>query len=159
RRFLRNIPLSVVATLALTVALSSTVFSVLDAVFIRPLPYRGVDRIFSMRTISPQGYTQPASYPELIDWRRQSASFATLAAYNNFKAMNGEIGGSAVAVHAVMTSDNFFEIFGVSPVLGRTFEKGEEDSGRNFVAVLSDEAWQTIFSSRPSVIGEKIKLD
>jgi predicted permease len=156
---LRHTPVSVIATLALTVALSTTVFSVLDAVFIRPLPYRGIDRIFAMRTISPQGYTQPASYPEFTDWRRQSAPFAALAGYSSYKAMNAEIGGSAVAIRAVMASDNFFEIFGVSPILGRTFEKGEEDSGRKFVAVLSNEIWQTMFGSRPSAIGEKIKLD
>ena len=58
-----------------------------------------------------------------------------------------------------MASDNFFEIFGVSPLLGRTFDKGEEDAGRNYVAVVSNETWQTMFGSRPSTIGEKIKLN
>ena len=55
---------AVIATLALTVGLCTTVFSVLDAVFIRPLPYHDASRIFSVLTYSPQGYSQPASYPE-----------------------------------------------------------------------------------------------
>jgi hypothetical protein len=121
---------TVVGTLALTVALSTTVFSVLDAVFVRPLPYHEADQIFSLQTISPQGYTQPASYPDFLDWRRESQSFATLAAYNNFKSVNAELGGTAISLHSVMTSDNFFDVFGVKPLLGRTFEKGEEEPGR-----------------------------
>ncbi|HEY3739891.1 MAG TPA: ABC transporter permease [Bryobacteraceae bacterium] len=151
--------MTVVGTLALTVALSTTVFSVLDAVFIRPLPYKEADRIFALRTISPQGYQQPASYPEFNDWRREAASFATVAGYNNFKSVNAEIGGSAISLDSVAVSDNFFDIFGVQPMLGRAFEKGSEDEGRNYVVVLSNEVWRTTMGSRANAIGEKIKLD
>jgi putative ABC transport system permease protein len=151
--------LIVIGTIGLTVALSTTVFSVLDAVFLRPLPYHEADRIVAMRTISPQGYTQPASYPEYLDWRRESTGFATLAGYNTFKTVNAEMGREAVSLHGVTTSDNFFDVFGVQPMLGRTFEKGEEEPGRNFVVVLSNEVWRTMMASRTDAIGAKIKLD
>jgi putative ABC transport system permease protein len=148
----------VILTLALTIGLSATVFSVLDTVFLRPLPYRQPERIFSLRTWSPQGYTQPASYPEFVDWQRESRKFATLAAYSAISGINAEFGGSAVAVRAVAASDNFFDVFGVPPLLGRTFEKGEEDSGRRFVTVLSYEVWSGFFGARRDVIGTSIRI-
>ena len=152
--------LTVIATLGLTVALATTVFSVLDAVFLRPMPYHQPDRIFSLRTISPQGYTQPASYPELLDWRREAAPSSNVAAYSGVLAdVNVELNGAAVSLHSVSTTDNFFDAFGVRPLLGRTFERGEEDSGRGFVAVLSNEVWHDLFGARPDAIGAKIKVD
>jgi hypothetical protein len=150
---------AVIATLALTVSLSTTVFSVLDAEFIRPLPYNQPDRIFSLRTYSPQNYTQPASYPEYLDWRRDAKCFSALAAYNNSSSVNLENEGTAIALPAVSTSDNFFDVFAVRPILGRTFVPGEELPGRNFVAVWSNEVWYSVFGGRPGVLSSKIKLD
>ena len=151
--------LTVIATLGLTVGLSTAVFSVMDAVFLRPLPYDQPDRIFSLRTYSPQGYTQPASYPEFLDWRRDAAAFSTVGAYNSFQSVNAELAGGAVSLHAVAASDNFFDVLGVKPLLGRTFNRGEEEPGRNFVAVLSQEVWRDFFGARTDAIGAKIKLD
>ncbi len=150
---------TVITTLGLTIGLVTTVSSVLDAVFIRPLPYHEVDRIFALRTISPQGYTQPASFPEYLDWRRDSASFASTAGYLPFGNANVETGDSAISLHSVSVTDNFFDVLGVKPILGRTFEKGEEDAGRNAVTVLSNEVWRNYFGARRDVIGSKIKLD
>jgi putative ABC transport system permease protein len=150
--------LTVIVTLGLTVGLSTTVFSVLDAVFLRPLPYRQAERIFSLRTYSPQGYTQPASYPEFVDWRRESQDFANLAAYSAIVGINAEIGGAPLPVRAVAGSDNFFEVFGVKPLLGRTFVKGEEEPGRQFVAVLSYEVWHDLLGGRRDVLGTGIKI-
>jgi len=149
---------AVIATLGLTVGLSTTVFSVLEAVFIRPLPYREPGRIFSVRTYSPQGYTQPASYPEYLDWRRETRAFSALAAFSDFKSVNAELPSGAVSLHAVATSRNFFDVFGVSPAIGRVFERGEEDQGRNNVAVLSDEVWRDLFDGRREAVGSKFKL-
>jgi putative ABC transport system permease protein len=151
--------IAVIATLGLTVGLSTTVFSVLDAVFIRPLPYHGADRIFAIRSYSPQGYTQPASYPEYLDWRRETKSFSALAGYSSFKNVNAELPSGPVSLHGVATSTNFFDVFGVKPAMGRVFEAGEEDAGRNNVAVLSDEVWRNLFDARADAIGSKIKLD
>ena len=161
-RMIRNNPgfaFVVIATLALTVALGTTVFSVLYAVFIQPLPYHQPDRIVSLRTISPQNYQQPASYPEFLDWRRDARSFSALAAYSTYGSVNFQTGGASIALHSVAASDNFFDVFGVKPTLGRTFQPGEEQPGRNFVTVLSHEVWQTQFGGRPDALGSKVKLD
>jgi hypothetical protein len=118
--------LVVIVTLALTIGLSTTVFSVLEAVFLRPLPYQQPQRIVAVKTISPQGYEQPASHPEFLDWRREVHSFSALAAYNAYGSVNFQSDAASTALHAVSTSDNFFDIFGVKPTLGRTFTNGEE---------------------------------
>src|SRR5690349_1005212 len=138
-RLIRKSPglaFAVIATLALTVGLCATVFSVMDAVFLRPLPYKDASRIYALRTYSPQGYTQPASYPEYVDWSREMHGFSALAAYNDFRSVNAELPTGAVSLHTLATSANFFDVFGVKPVLGRTFEPGEEQPGSNNVAVL-----------------------
>ncbi len=161
-RIVRKSPrltLAIVGTLALTVGLCTTVFSVLDTVFIRPLPYDQPSRIFSLQTYSPQNYTQPASYPEFVDWRREATAFSALAAYNSFSSVNFESGGTAISLPAVSASDNFFQVFGVKPVLGRTFAPGEEQAGRNFVVVLSYEVWRSLLGGRADVLGAKVKLD
>ncbi len=161
-RMLRKSPrftLAVIGTLALTVSLSTTVFSVVDAVFIRPLPYNQPSRIFSLRTYSPQNYTQPASYPEYLDWRRDTKAFSALAAYSSYSSVNFENGGTAISLPAVSTSENFFDVFGVKPMLGRTFAPGEEQPGRNFVVVLSNEVWRSLFGARPDALGARVKLD
>ncbi len=151
--------LIVILTLGLTLALSTTVFSVLDAVFVRPLPYGQPERIFSIATYSPQGYTQPASYLEYLDWKRETKAFSALAAYNAWTSVNAQTALGAVSLHSVSTSDNFFDVFGVKPYLGRTFAPGEEQPGRNLVAVLSNEVWRSFFSARTDAIGSKISLD
>jgi putative ABC transport system permease protein len=149
----------VVLALTLTIGMSTAVFSSIYAVLIRPLPFDHPERIVSLETWSPQGYTQPASYPEYLDWRRENHTLAALAVFNSYGSANFEALSGAIALPRVESSDNFFEVFGVPALLGRTFSKGEDQPGRNGVAVLSYEVWQQQFASQPSVIGQIIRLD
>jgi len=148
-----------VLTLGLTIGISTVVFSVIDAVLLRPLPYDHPDRIYSLHTYSPQSYTQPASYPEYLDWRRDNHVFSALAAYSAYGSANVEGPSGAVALPRVMATDNFFDVFGIAPVLGRTFAPGEDQPGRNDVAVLSYEIWQQNFGGQENAIGQTMKID
>jgi putative ABC transport system permease protein len=150
---------TVVLTLGLAIGISTAVFSVIHAMLIRPLPYHHPARIFCLQPWSPQGYTQAASYPEYLDWRRQNRAFSALAAYSFFGSANFEGPSGPVAVPRVWGTDNFFAVFGVAPFLGRTFGYGEDQPGRNDVAVLSYEVWQQYFGSQASAIGQRIELD
>ncbi|MFZ0593776.1 MAG: ABC transporter permease [Bryobacteraceae bacterium] len=151
---------TIIATLALTVGLATTVFSVLDAVLIRPLPYHQPDRIVALQPYSPQGYTQPASFPEYLDWRRDNRVFSALAGYNTiFGGANLEGPGGPVALNSVLTTDGFFDVFDIKPLIGRTFMRGEDEPGRNAVVVLSYEVWKSAFGARRDVIGSKVELD
>jgi putative ABC transport system permease protein len=150
---------TVIATLALSIGITAAIFSVLYAMLIRPLPYRDADRIVAIQPRSPQGYTQPASYPEYLDWRRMNHSLAALAGYSAFSTLNFEGPQGPVALHATEGTDNFFDVFGVTPILGRTFAPGEDQEGKNDVLVLSYEVWRQYFGGRRNVIGEKVKLE
>ena len=150
---------TVIATLALSIGITAAVFSVLYAMLIRPLPYGQPERIVALETRSPEGYTQPASYPEYVDWRRLSHGFSALAGYSDFSSVNFEGPAGPIALHAVRGTDNFFDVFGVSPILGRTFAAGEDQDGKNDVVVLSYEVWQQLFGGETSAVGQKVKLD
>src|SRR5271156_4248775 len=144
-RQLRKSPgfgMTVIATLALSIGITAAIFSVLYAMLIRPLPYNHPESIAALQPRSPQGYTQPASYPEYLDWRRMNHSLAVLAGYSSFGTVNFEGPQGPIALHAVEATDNFFDVLRVGPILGRTFAPGEDQEGKNDVLVLSYEVWQ-----------------
>ncbi len=161
-RQLRKSPgftLTAVATLALGTGVTAAVFSVIYAVMIQPLPYDHPETIVVPQTFSPQGYTQPASYPEYLDWRNQSHSFTAFAAVSAFRRINLEGPAGPVSLRLTQGSDNLFDVFGVNPILGRTFSPGEDQPGKNNVVVLSYEVWQQNFGGARDVIGRVVRLD
>ena len=148
-----------VLTLALGLGAAAAVFSVMDAMLIRPLPFDHPERILITNTRSAAGYTQSFSVPDYKDLRNSMP--ATLAAFAGFETVNAnlQLPAGPLSVNAVRSSDNYFQIFGVSPMLGRTFARGEDENGRNDVAVLSHGAWRTYFNADPGVVGRTINLD
>jgi predicted permease len=162
-RQLRRAPgfaFTVVLTLALSVGVATAVFSVIDAVVLQPLPYANPDRIVSIESTSPSGYSQRTSWPSLQDERAQAHAFAALAGFSNYAKVTVETpSGSPVSLSSVRSTDNFFQVFGVHPILGRTFLPGEQQQGNNDVAVLSYDVWQTDFSGDRDVLNRPVKLD
>lgn len=149
---------TVIVTLALSIGITTAVFSVLYAMVIRPLPYRDVSRIVVLDTRSDGGGPEGPSWPEYEDWRRMSRSFTAMAAFVTGSAdMDG--GAGPMVIHEVQGTDNFFDVFGVNPILGRTFAPGEDRPGKNDLVVLSYETWQQQFGGSKSVIGQKVHLD
>ncbi|HEY3990867.1 MAG TPA: ABC transporter permease [Acidobacteriaceae bacterium] len=161
-RKLRRSPgfaLTAILTLALGVGATTAVFSVIDAVLLRPLPFPDPQQIVVPESRSHSGYTQPASLPGYRDERAQQHTFSAFAGYNDFSSVNLESPHGPVALHATKGTDNFFDVFGVRPILGRTFLHGEDQPGRDDVAVLSYEVWQRDFQADPKVIGKMARLD
>jgi len=151
---------TVVLTLALSVGVATAVFCVIDTVILRPLPYAHSERIVSIQSISRSGYTQPASWPSFRDERAQARAFSALAGYNNFFTMTMETPSSGpVLLDSVHSTDNFFQVFGVQPLLGRTWLPGEEQDGKNEIVVLSYEVWQKYFGGERDVLNRAVKLD
>ena len=147
-----------ILTMALAIGVTTAVFSVLYAVLIRPLPYQDPNQIYFLQTYSPQGYTQPSSYPEYLTWRRENQGFSALAGYSRGSA-NFETNSGPVPITNIATTDNYFDVFAVHPVMGRTFAQGEDQPGKNDVVVLSYEVWQQDFGGRSDVVGATAKLD
>ncbi|HEX4008001.1 MAG TPA: ABC transporter permease [Acidobacteriaceae bacterium] len=150
---------TVMTTLALSIGITTAVFSVLYAMVIRPLPYGDVSRIVALDTHSAGGGTQFASYPEYADWRRMSHSFTALAGYLPQGTVGMESSAGPVVLREVGGTDNFFTALGVNPILGRTFLPGEETSGRGDVVVLSYEVWQQDFGGKADIVGRRVQMD
>ena len=147
-----------VLTLALGMGATTTIFSVVDAVLLRPLPYKDSAQLVVMREKTHRVGDVSVSYPDFLDWRQQSRVFAGMAAAHNVGFNLGgitqpeSIGGYAV-------SPNFLSLLGVRPILGRDFLPAEETAGTAPVALLSYRLWQSHFASDSRVMGREITLD
>ncbi|HEY6306218.1 MAG TPA: ABC transporter permease [Candidatus Angelobacter sp.] len=145
-------------TLALGIGANTAIFSFIDAVLLRPLPYPDANRIVMVFEKPPHGERNGISTLNFLDWKNQNTVFTTMAA---------QTGGAVtltgvdvpVQLHAVRVSAGFFEIFGVKPMLGRTFAPDEDQLGKQHVVVLSHRIWESRFGSEPSLVGRTISLD
>src|SRR5215471_5612997 len=110
-----------VITLAVGIGATAAVFSVIDAVVLRPLPYNNVNRIVDVQTSSGSDAHQPISWPAYREMRKLSTSFEALAGYEDYWGMTLSVGKRAQYLNVNQGSDNFFDVFAVRPLLGRTF--------------------------------------
>ena len=152
--------LIVIGTLALAIGVNAAIFSVLDAVLLRPLPYGEPDRLVSVST-DFRSYRQERtslSRPEFLELQRESRSFQSLAAYAVGTATFGDI-ARPIRVPAAYTTWKFLQTLGVTPVLGRYFDSGEDDPGDRRVVVLGHRLWRQAFGADPAVVGRQVLLD
>ncbi len=160
-RQLRNSPgfaITSILTLALGIGATAAMLSVIDAVVLRPLPYRNVDRIVEVETHSAN-FLQYSSWPGYLGMRRQNSSFQALAGYAPYWGMTLKAGDQTQYVHVTQGTDNFFDVFGVRPLLGRTFLPGEDAPGKNNVVVLGYEVWRQSFHADRQITGKIVNLD
>jgi predicted permease len=147
-----------VLTLALGIGGNTAIFSVVDAVLLRPLPYPGSDRLMMVYQAAPQLGTAGPSYPNFQDWQRTPRNFEELVAFRTSQfALSGN--GEATNVIAGAVTSGYFTMFRVKPILGRTFEPGDDVPGTAGVAVLSERLWRSRFGSDPAIIGKTIQLE
>lgn len=161
-RQLRKSPgfaITAILTLSLGIGASSAIFNVIDAVLLRPLPYPDQDRLVSPVMIGRTGDTMRSSYLSYLDVRAQQRTFDALAGYHTFDRVNLEGPSGSEALRAVKSTDNFFDVFGVRPLLGRTYLPGEEQPGKDNVVVLSYEVWKSSFAGDAGVVGKDVQLD
>src|SRR5262245_1665906 len=145
-------------TLALGIGVNSAIFSVVNAVLLRSLPFKEPDQLVQIwETISATGLgTTSAS--NVKDWREQNEVFTHIAAYQ-FSNFSLQAKDSPERVTGVNVSPNFFDLLGVAPRLGRAFQEGEDIAGRNRVVVLSDRLWQRNFRADPNIVGRQTLLN
>ena len=161
-RQLRNSPgfaITSILTLSLGIGASAAVFDVIDAVLLKPLPYANQELLISPVMIGRTGDTMRSSYLGYLDVRAQLRTFDALAGYSMLGRVNLEGPSDPVALRAVKGTDNFFDVFGVKPMLGRTYLPGEDQPGKDNVVVLSYEVWQGSFGGRSDVVGKDVQLD
>ncbi len=162
-RMLRKSPgftAAALVVLALGIGANSAIFSVVNAVILRPLPYRDADRLVILQEFNPQQSEEPisVSYSNFVDWRNQSQSFDQMAAIGSQDfILSG--GGEPERVQAATVTDNLFESLGVAPIIGRAFSDDEEKAGGAPVALISYGLWQRRFGANPDLSGKTISLD
>src|SRR5215213_7204241 len=146
-----------VLTLALGIGASTAIFSVVDGVLLRSLPYPDSDQIVQLREINERGARMPFAEPNFLDVRSRSHSFAGIAQYNGqLTTITG--GSEPVRAATYAVSADFFNVLGVKPLLGRTFAAEESKAGGAPVAVVSFGFWQRLLGGKPDLTGTSLRV-
>src|SRR3954467_15772231 len=147
-----------VLTLALGIGANTAIFSVVNELLLRPLPYRDAERVMMLWEVTPEGRHQnTTSRANFMGWREQSQSFEAIAAFSDQRANLTGV-GDPEEVSTQMASSGLFKVLGVDAILGRTFTRDDIQPGAPRVAVLGYGIWQRKFGGDRSVVGHPITL-
>jgi putative ABC transport system permease protein len=148
----------VVVTLALGIGANSAIFTVVNGVLLRPLPFTNPDRVVMMYEVDPRGRDSIVSLPLIDDWRRQLTTLTGISAVAVQSANLTNV-AEPDRLRAAFVSAGFFDTLGVQPAIGRGFREGEDLPGAMKTAVLSYATWQSRFGGDPSVLGRSLVLN
>jgi putative ABC transport system permease protein len=162
RMLRKNLGFTVVALVALMLGIASTtvIFSVINSVLLRPLPYPDADRIVTIeQTVRATGATRDAVSPaNFLDWQKQNNVFVAMAASRGWQGNLSE-GDAPERLRVTMATASLFQVFAVNPILGRGLQRADEQPGRANVCVLSQALWQRRFGSDRNIRGHEIVFD
>src|SRR5262245_60636428 len=147
-----------VITLALGIGANTAIFSVVNAVLLRPLPCEDPDRLVVFWTAPQQGRTEACSLPDFADWREQSRSFERMAAFTD-RAFNLTGVGEAERLNGQVITSDLFPALSIPLAFGRNFLPEEDRPGVSGVVILSYGLWQRRFGSNPDVVGHSVTID
>ncbi len=151
-----------IVTLGLGVGANTAMFSVLNVMLFKPLPYPGVEQLDRFQRITPQatqvreGNFSPADF---LDFQRTKEGYGDVAAYTLGNTSLAEPGRPADMAYAARSTTNMFSLLGIAPQLGRDFLPEEATLGRDRVVILNHRVWQNRFGARPDIIGHTIRVD
>ena len=151
--------LVIVLTLALSIGANSAIFSLIDGVLLKPLPYpraEQIARVFYRSTSYPKFPLNPWDF---LDFRGRNRSFESFAIYTHADAQLSGMGSDPVKLSTFQISSGYFRVLGVQPARGREFDFSEERPGNGNVVILSDRVWRNQFEAAPDILGRKVLLD
>src|SRR5213596_3626229 len=154
RQVIKNPAFSAVAviTLALGIGANTAIFSVVNAVLLRPLPYPEADRIMVLNESSGPGQDYSVALPDYFDWRNDNTVFEHLAAtHKESRNLSGIPGRDPERVSCASVTRNLFNVVGMSAQIGRSFSEDEDKVGAPPVVVISDRLWQRAFDRGPKI--------
>src|SRR5580698_5903813 len=161
-RMLRKTPgftIVAVLTLALGIGANTVMFSVINGLLLQPLPFRQPDRIVSLNETETSPGTYPLSGADYLDWQSQNTTLAATSLFDYGSSLNASGRGDPLPASASDVQSNFFDVLGISPMLGRSFEPGSDAAGKNHEVVLSYGFWQRHFGGRRDAIGGTLELN
>ena len=147
-----------ILTLALGIGVNTALFSVVNGVLLNPLPYPQADRLVMLHESKVNFPNGSISYPNFRDWQKDNEAFSSMAIFRGQSFTLTGMGAAEQLRGRLITSD-FFRILGVKPVLGRTFEPGEDEIGRAPIVIISEGFWKRKFGGAPDVLGKVLTLD
>jgi len=148
-----------VLTLALGIGANTAIFSIINAVLLRPLPYPDADRIMVLNESSGPGQDYSVALPDYFDWRNDNTVFEHLAAtHKESRNLSGIPGREPERISCASVTRNFFNIVGLPPEVGRSFSENEDKAGAPPVVVISDRLWRRVFNADSNVLGRSITL-
>jgi putative ABC transport system permease protein len=153
--------MAVIGVLALGIGANTAIFSIVNAVLLRPLPMEEPERLVQVFTTLPNGRLFEFSPAKFYDWRRDARSFEGMALHQccgGFRELALSGRGSARTVRATAVSAGFFEIVRARPALGRVFREEEDTPGGRYVIILSDRFWRAELNGDPDVLGRTVRL-
>jgi putative ABC transport system permease protein len=148
-----------ILTLALGIGACTAIFSVVNAVLLRPLDYPDPARLVVIRETNVPDFPEfSVSPPNYLDWEKQTKSYEHLAAYSGSR-VNLTGNGEPQQLIGVKATAHYFDVYGVKPALGRTFLPEEDAPGKNHVVVLSYPFWQRVFGGTADAVGREVQLN
>ena len=165
RSLVRRPDLAILAivTLGLGIGAHTAIFSIVNVVLLKPLPFQDPSRLVMVSSSSlSQSFAEGfASYPDFHDWREQSSAFKGLAAFWTFP--NGDVnltgGTEPQRVSVARVTTGFFEVLGITPLHGRTFQAEESVAGNHRRAILSYGLWHRQFGADPTLVGRSVNVN
>src|SRR5256886_282394 len=161
RQLIKNPAFSAVAiiTLALGIGANTAIFSIVNSVLLRPLPYPNANRIMVLNESSGPGQDFSVALPDYFDWRNDNAVFEHLACtHKESRNLSGISGREPERISCASVTRNFFNVMGLPAEIGRSFSEDEDKVGAPAVGVISDRLWQRAFNRDPGAIGRSINL-
>ena len=144
-------------TLALGIGANTAIFSAVNAVLLRPLPFPESEQLVDLSETFKQGFGT-VSVPTLEDWKSQNTVFAQISPFL-FTSFNLEGGDIPQRIPGIHVGANYFDVLGVKPTLGRSFLPGEDVAGNERVVVISDELWRRNFGADPNIVNRTVPLN
>jgi putative ABC transport system permease protein len=146
-----------VTALALGIGANTAIFSLVNAVLVRPLPFHQAEQLVEISERSKDSEWLPVDYSDFLDWRRQNQAFESMAITANFgQTLTGR--GPAENIQVSFVSASFFQMLGIRPLIGRGFAASEDEKGAGPVAILTYPFWQSHFGGRHDAIGQTMTL-
>jgi putative ABC transport system permease protein len=168
RALRKNFSFTLVAvmTLALGIGLNTAIFSAIDALMLRPLPFSNAEqlvRLYATKDGAPiAGFGSGGpSAPDVLDYRQANHTFQNIVVYDAWRknVSFGDAGGDPEQMRVGLVPAAYFEILGVQPILGRLFTEAENQQGKNYVTAISAQIWKARFSADPAILGRKLRIN
>ena len=155
----RGFTVAAVLTLALGIGANTAIFSVINAVLLKPMSYPDPDRIVQFMLVMPQGPARGASVPDFHLWQQQTRVFQDVAAYDVGGHGLNLTGSMPERIHGLHVTADYFRLFGARMLLGRTFTTQEDSPSGGKVVVISYNLWNRKFGGDPNIVGKAISLE